>query len=124
MLTFDEMLTLASESLSLVFRGVEFATAAAAGVFFGPTSPRLGRVDLAAALGFSQGFFFGTASSAGGAFAAGTPHLGVAAGAGAGSGRILFFLCQLLAPVAVLPSRCRCPVPAPEISRKHTTATT
>ena len=38
-LTFDEMLTLASESLSLVFRGVEFA-AAAAGVFFGPTSLR------------------------------------------------------------------------------------
>ena len=46
--TFEEMLTLASESLSLVFRGVGVVVVLdAAGVDFlaGPTSPRLGRVD-------------------------------------------------------------------------------
>ena len=90
MLTFDEMLTLASESLSLIFRGVEFAVEEAV-VFFGPTSPRLGRVDFAAALGFSHGFFLGTGSSAGGGLAAGTPHFGVA-GAPAGAGAASSFL--------------------------------
>ena len=46
--TFEEMLTLASESLSLVFRGVGVVVVLAAlGVDFlaGPTSPRLGRVN-------------------------------------------------------------------------------
>ena len=84
-LTLVEMLTLASESLSLVFREVLAFDVAV--LFLGPTSLILGSVDLAAALGFSQGFFFGTASSTGiAALAAPAPHLGLGGtGVGAGS---------------------------------------
>jgi len=63
------MLTL-SESLSLVFLVLDVLSLNVT-LFFGADSFKLGRVDLAAAEGFSQGFLFGTSSTA-----AADPHFG------------------------------------------------
>merc|ERR1719347_1616014 len=98
------MLTLASESVSLSFLAEELTPVEVeVGVgallpelpdFLGPASPRLPSVDFAAALGFSHGFFFGTASSTGCAVlepvTAPGPHFGVGFGAGAGAGSSFF----------------------------------